>query len=118
ASSAGTAPASSRALLDVRSCGHPIAAARPIDVGARPQLEADQRPESLGVIARAGPMLLDERGDFVRPRPPALPRPRIVEDVARPVDHLILEPAPKRNAEAALRAIEHRRRHPRPDPFP
>src|SRR5262252_666150 len=117
ASSPGTARASSRALLNVRAGSQAIAAAGTIDVGARPELEADERPETLGVIACAGPMLLDERGDLVRPCPPALTRSRIVEDVARPVDHLILEPAAEWHTESALRAIEHRGRHPWPDDF-
>ena len=81
-----------------------------IDVPARPQLEAHQRPDALGVIAAALLVLLQQRAppraERVQPR---CARSRIEQDVARPADQPFLEPPAQRHAEAALRPRAARR---------
>src|SRR5689334_19281822 len=63
-----------------------------VHVPARPELEAHERPDAFGVIARSVFMLPQERAHFVRVRPPALGRVRVDQDLARPADHLLVEP--------------------------
>src|SRR5262252_3972167 len=84
----------------------------PVDMLPGPELEADERPDAFGVIARSVLVLLQQSADFAGVRPAALRRVRIEQDVARPVDHLFVQPSPQRNAEAALRSREHFLRHP------
>src|SRR5260221_13946432 len=107
-----TEPASSRALL-----GRPRRRVRghAVHVRPRPQFETDERPDALRMIARSAPMLVDECAHLKGSSPPTLLGARIVEEVARPVDHLILEPTAQRNTEAALGPLEHGGRHPGPN---
>src|SRR5262249_41292838 len=97
ASSPGTAPASSRACA--------LASARAVDVRARPELETDERPDALGMIARALLVLAQERVHLIRARPPALAAAGIAQDVAGPAEHRFLKPAAEGHAEAAFRPI-------------
>src|SRR5262245_65776946 len=86
-------------------------------MSSRPQLETDQRPDTLGVIARSAFVLLQQRRHFAGARPAALAASRVEKDLARPADHPLVKPSPQRNAEAALRAVQDLRRHPRSDYF-
>src|SRR3954465_7993201 len=90
---------------------------RVIDVRARPELETHQRPDPLRVIARAGLVLPQQGRDLRRPRPAALAAAGIEGDVAGPADHLFLDPAAQRHAEAALGPRQYVGWHPRPNHF-
>src|SRR5688572_9854775 len=86
-----------------------------IDMLARPQFEADQRPDTLRMIAAADFVLMQHRVHFARARPTALLGARVSQDVAGPADHPFLEPSSQRHAEAALRPGQHVSRHPGSD---
>src|SRR6185369_10484872 len=103
ASSRGSARASSRACA--------CAGLRPVDMLAGPELEADQRPDALGVIAASLFVLLQYPRDFARPGPAALLRPRVGENLTRPSDQAFVKPAAQRHAETALGPRQHRGRH-------
>src|SRR3954463_6726311 len=70
------------------------------------------------MIARAVFVLLEKRTDLVRARPATLTGPRVEKNVPRPANHLFLEPAPQRHAEAPLRTREHVMRHPGANDLP
>ena len=89
-----------------------------VDVLPGPQLETHERPDAFRVIAGALFVLLQERADFAGIRPAALRRVRVEQDVARPADHLLVEPAAQRDAEPALRTRQHRVGHPRANHIP
>ena len=51
-----------------------------------PELETDERPDALRVIARAALMLIEHRFDFARARPSALRAATVEKHLTRPAD--------------------------------
>src|SRR5438309_9818301 len=76
---------------------------RCLDVLAHPELEHQQAPEPVAVVAAARLVLLEEPHHGLGPEPAAIGR----EDIACELAQVLPEPAPERNAEPGLAAPGH-----------
>src|SRR5262245_61004646 len=76
-----------------------------INKHAAPDLEHEQRPQGMRMVANSSIMLLQQTCHSFRVEVAALAGARTVEQVVRHLSHFSIEPVLDRHAEALLRAI-------------